>query len=181
MKILTYPASATTFVTLLTSCSDTPQTTEKKAAEPAKPAEPVAGKYALYQMYTAARGSMGADIEPVQFKSLRLARRESRARQVRRLAGNICFRARLERPAAIHIRSSSPRATCTRGLRRTGGKLVGRRRGPKPFPMAAVKTDTDAAYETAKKKAVEYEKRIRTSPSPSCWRRRKNFPIRHGA
>ena len=71
MTRLTY-AVATTLLTLLTSCSETPQKTEQKAAEPAKPPEPVAGKYALYQMYTAARGSMGADIEPLQLKSIHL-------------------------------------------------------------------------------------------------------------
>src|SRR5260370_19514277 len=65
-------AVAATFLTLLTSCSETPQKTEQKAAEPAKPPEPVTGKYALYQMYTAARGSMGADIEPLQLKSIHL-------------------------------------------------------------------------------------------------------------
>src|SRR5437588_9410657 len=72
MKILLF-ATAATSMALLSSCSETPQKTEQKAAEPAKPPEPVAGKYALYQMYTAARGAVSADIEPVQLKSLRLA------------------------------------------------------------------------------------------------------------
>src|SRR5437588_1942486 len=71
MKILLF-ATAATSMALLSSCSETPQKTEQKAAEPAKPPEPVTGKYALYQMYTAARGSMGADIEPVQLKSIHL-------------------------------------------------------------------------------------------------------------
>src|SRR5690242_8722572 len=72
MKTLIFATAASVLV-LLTSCSETPQQTEKKAAEPAKPAEPVTGKYALYQMYTAARGVLGPDIEPVQLKSIRLA------------------------------------------------------------------------------------------------------------
>jgi hypothetical protein len=66
-------AAAATCLLLLNACSETPQTTEKKAAEPAKPAEPVGGKYALYQMYTAARGVLGADIEPVRMNSINLA------------------------------------------------------------------------------------------------------------
>src|SRR4051794_27359849 len=65
-------ACAASCLTLLVSCSETPQKTETKAAEPAKPAEPVTGKYALYQMYTAARGALGADIEPVRMTDIRL-------------------------------------------------------------------------------------------------------------
>jgi hypothetical protein len=157
MTRLTY-AVAATFLTLLTSCSETPQKTEQKAAEPAKPPEPVAGKYAIYQMYTAARGSMGADIEPVQLKSIHL--RDVKAEPGKAAAWQVTF---------VSARSSKARSYTYSVVESEGnlhkGVFAGQEeswsgtRGPKPFPMAAVKTDTDAAYATAKKKAVEYEKK----------------------
>jgi hypothetical protein len=175
MKILMF-LTAATFVTLLTSCSDTPQTTEKKAAEPAKPPEPVAGKYALYQMYTAARGSMGADIEPVQFKSVRLA--EVKAEPGKSGAWQVTFvsaRARKARSYTFSIIESEG------NLHK--GVFAGQEeswspggRGTKPFPMAAVKTDTDAAYETAKKKAVEYEKKNPDKPITFLLEKTEKFP-----
>ncbi len=72
MRLLTIPFCCALLL-LLVSCSEAPKTTEeKKSAEPAKPAEPVTGRYALYQMYTAARGVLGADIAPLRLDSILL-------------------------------------------------------------------------------------------------------------
>ncbi len=175
MKILMF-ATTVACLTLLTSCSDTPQTAEKKAAEPAKPAEPVSGKYALYQMYTAARGSMGADIEPVQFKSLRIA--DVKAEAGKSGAWQVTF---------VSARSQKARSYTYSIIESEGnlhkGVFAGQEeswsasgRGPKPFPMAAVKTDTDAALETAKKKAVEYEKKNPDKPITFLLEKTEKFP-----
>jgi hypothetical protein len=152
-------ATATVLVALLTSCSETPQQTEKKAAEPAKPPQPVAGKYALYQMYTAARGALGADIEPVQLKSIHLG--DVKAEPGKAGAWQVTFssaRAQKARSYTYSVVESEGNLHkgVFAGLDET---WTGGARGPKPFPMAAVKIDTDAAYETAKKKAVDYEKK----------------------
>ena len=50
----------------------------------------------------------------------------------------------------------------------------------KPFLIAAVKTDSDAALATAKTKAVDYEKKNPRQPVTSCWRKRTVFPIPRG-
>ena len=151
-------AVAATIVTLLTSCSDTPQKAEEKAAEPAKPPEPVTGKYALYQMYTAARGSMGADIEPVQLRSMRLPGvKEEPGKAPAWQVTFVSARSAKARPYTYSVVESD--GNLHKGVFALQEESWSGARGPKPFPMAAVKTDTDAALETAKKKLVDYEKK----------------------
>ena len=172
-------AFAATFLTLLTSCSETPQKTEQKAAEPVKPPEPVAGKYALYQMYTAARGSMGADIEPLQLKSIHLP--DVKAAPGKAAAWQVTFVSARAKGRSYTYSVEESEGNLHKGVFAGQEESWSGARGPKPFPMAAVKTDTDAAYETAKKKAVEYEKRIPINPFRLCWRRRRNSPTPRGA
>ena len=157
MTRFTYPVAAT-FLILLTSCSETPQKTEQKAAEPAKPPEPVTGQYALYQMYTAARGSMGADIEPVQLRSIHLP--DVKAEPGKSAAWQANFvSARANKARSYTYSVVESEGNLHKGVFAGQEESYSGARGPKPFPMAAVKTDSDAAYATAKKKAVEYEKK----------------------
>ncbi len=169
-------ATAATVVVLLTSCSETPQKKEEKAAEPAKPPEPVTGKYALYQMYTAARGAMGADIEPVKLTSIRLA-------EVKPEPGKSgAWQATFVSARAQKARSYTYSVVESEGNLHKGvfagqdESYSGGARGPKSFPMAAVKTDTDAAYETAKKKAVDYEKKNPDKPIMFLLEKTEKFP-----
>lgn len=151
-------AGAAACLLLLSSCSETPQPTEKKAAEPAKPPEPVAGKYALYQMYTAARGVLGADIEPVKMNSINLA--GVKAEPGKAAAWQCTFVS----PRAGKARSYTYSVIESEGNLHKGvfaglDESYTPGRGPKSFLMAAVKTDTDAAYQTALTKAADYEKK----------------------
>jgi hypothetical protein len=173
MKRLTL-AIAASCLTFLVSCSETPQKTETKAAEPAKPPEPVAGKYALYQMYTAARGSMGADIEPVRMTDIRLT--EVKAEPGKAAAWRATF---------VSVRSGKARSYTYSVVESEGnlhkGVFAGQEetwsgRGPKAFPMAAIKVDTDAAYETARKKALDYEKKSPGKPISWLLEKNEKFP-----
>jgi hypothetical protein len=157
-------ATAATFVVLLTSCSETPQKKEEKAAEPAKPPEPVTGKYALYQMYTAARGSLGADIEPVKLTNIRLA--DVKPEPGKAGAWQVMFvSARAARAKSYTYSIIESEGNLHKGVfAGQDESYTAGSRGPKSFPMAAVKIDTDAAYETAKKKAVDYEKKNPDKP-----------------
>src|ERR1041385_7024998 len=127
-------AAAAACLLMFTSCSETPQKTEQKAAEPAKPPEPVAGKYALYQMYTAARGALGADIEPVQMKSVRLA--DVKAEPGKSGAWQVTFvsaRARKARSYTYSIVESE--GNLHKGVFAGQDEgWSGGGRGPKPFP-----------------------------------------------
>jgi len=174
MKIMI--ATAATFVVMLTSCSETPQKTETKAAEPAKPPEPVAGKYALYQMYTAARGVLGADIEPVQMKSVRLA--DLKADPGKSGAWQVTFvSARAQKARSYTYSIVESEGNLHKGVfSGQDESWSGGGRGPKPFPMAAIKTDTDAAYETAKKKAVDYEKKNPDKPITFLLEKTDKYP-----
>lgn len=174
MKI--FIATAATLVVLLTSCSDTPEKKEEKAAEPVKPPEPVAGKYALYQMYTAARGALGADIEPVQLKSVRLA--DVKAEPGKSGAWQVTFvSARAQKARSYTYSIIESEGNLHKGVfAGQDESYSGGGRGPKPFPMAAVKTDTDAAYETAKKKAVEYEKKNPDKPITFLLEKTDKYP-----
>src|SRR5262249_12110212 len=169
-------ATAAALVALLTSCSETPQKTEQKAAEPAKPAEPVTGKYALYQMYLAARAALGVDIEPVQLKSIRLA--DAKAEPGKAGAWQATFvSARAQKARSYTYSIIESEGNLHKGVfAGLDESWSGGGRGPKPFPMAAVKTDTDAAYETAKKKAVDYEKKNPDKPIMFLLEKTEKYP-----
>ncbi len=174
MKRLT-TAFAATFLTLLVSCSETPEKTESKAAEPAKPPEPVTGKYALYQMYTAARGALGADIEPVRMTDIPLP--EVKAEPGKAPAWRCTFAsARAGKARSYTYSVVESEGNLHKGVFAGQDESYSGGRGPKPFPMAAVKVDTDAAYQTALKKAADYEKK--NPGKPISWLLEKNdkFP-----
>jgi hypothetical protein len=141
---------------LLTSCStEAPQQTKKAEA---KPAEPVSGLRALYQMYTAARG-WSADIQPLRMNSILLG--EVKAVPGRAAAWEVTFvserlgKARNYTYSVIEAQGNLHKGVFA-GLDQSWSGSSGK---AKPFLMAAAKIDTDAAYETAAKKAVDYEKK----------------------
>jgi hypothetical protein len=143
---------------LLTSCSEAPKTEEKKPAA-AAPAEPITGQRAIYQMFTAARGALGADVEVFRCNSIHL--QEVKAEPGKAAAWQCSF---------VSARAGKARTYTYSVVESTGnlhkGVFAGLdeswsgARGPqKPFVMAAIKIDTDAAYETAMKKGAAYDKK----------------------
>ena len=165
--------SLCTFFVFLVGCSEAPKPAEK-AAE-AKPAEPVSGRYALFQMYTAAR-AWAPDIE-----TLKLA--------------NIPVQGVAPKPGksgawqAIFVSARSNRArSYTYSVVEGEGNLhKGVFAGPeegwsgpkgitKPFPMAAIKVDSDASYETAMKKGADYAKKNPDKPIQYLLERTDKYP-----
>jgi hypothetical protein len=143
---------------LLASCSEPAQKTEQKLVEPAKPPEPVKGLSALYQMYRGARGTVGADIEPVRCNSIHLA--EVKAEPGKAAAWQCTFvsaSAGKSKTYTYSVIESS--GNLHKGVFAGLDESYTRGRGPKPFPMAAVKVDSDAAYQAALTKAASYEKK----------------------
>jgi len=167
--------SALPLLLLLTACSESPKTAEK-AKEPAKPAEPVTGRHAFQSMYPSARG-WATDAMPLRMRDLRLT-------QVKSEKGKA--------PAweAVFVSPSLGKSkTYTYSVVEAEGHLhqgtfagpeeswAGAGRGPSfPFEIAAIKIDSDQAYETAAEKSADYMKKYPDKPLSFILERTNRFP-----
>ena len=142
---------------LFIGCSDTPAPTAKKEAEKV---EPVTGQTALYRMYQSAR-TWAPDAEVLECNSLHIAEvpdppRESGA------AG--AWQATFVSPSKNQSRAYTYSVVEASGNLHKGA-FAGGTEGysqhgvTSPFPIAAVKTDTDAAFKEAMTKAADYDKK----------------------
>jgi hypothetical protein len=165
--------SAAALLLVLAGCSTETPAPEKKAEE--KPAEPVTGRQALQQMYIAARG-WAADIQPIKVTSILLA--EVKAEPGRAGAWQ-----------ALFVSASQSRArSYTYSVVESEGNLhkgvfagsdqswSGSSGAEKPFPMAAIKVDSDEAYQTALKKGAEYDKKNPGKPIIFLLEANNQFP-----
>jgi hypothetical protein len=135
---------------LIGGCSSEPVT-----APPKKPAEPVTGLHALYQMYSHARG-WAKDIKVLSLVSIEIS-------QVKRQPGKaaawqVVFASEsLSMKRAYTFSVYEVSATLRQGIfpEAPGGWSNDNR----AFLIAAVKTDTDQAWETALKHGEEYNRK----------------------
>lgn len=148
---------------VLSGCSEAPKPEAKKPKEPEKPPEPVTGRYAFYQMYTTAR-AWAPDCQPLRLVSITLP-------DVKNQPGKTgAWR-------AIFVSPSRGRARpYTYSVIDAGGNLhkgvfngpeenyAGPTRQAKPFLVAALRTDSDEALQTALKKSAEYVKKNPDKP-----------------
>lgn len=145
---------------VLAGCSQTPATKEpvKKAEE--QPPEPVTGRDALYAMYRPAR-SWASDIEVLRLDSIHLP-------DVKAGPGKAAaWRATFVSPGKGKARSWTYSVIEGEGNLHKGAFAgleegwSGPRGVNKPFNIQALKTDTDAVYQTAMKQkaAGEYDKK----------------------
>jgi hypothetical protein len=123
-----------------------------------KPPEAVGGQYALHQMYTRAR-SWAPDAQVLQLKSIQL--NEVKAAPGKAGAWQATF---------VSTATGKARSYTYSVIEGEGNLHLGTFAGPeqswggprpnaRPFLMAAVKTDSTAAYETALKKGADYAKK----------------------
>jgi hypothetical protein len=138
---------------LMAGCSDAPRKTVEE-----KPPEPVSGRYALHQMYLAAR-SWGGDAQVLRLNSILL-------REVQQERGKAAaWEAFFVSPNLGKARSWTYSVIEGEGNLHKGvfagpeQNWSGPRPTQQPFPMAAVKVDSHEAFETALKRAAEYEKK----------------------
>jgi hypothetical protein len=143
---------------LLAGCADTPKDAVQKSTEKATAAQPVTGQSALFKIYQVAR-TWAPDVEIVRMNSIPMS-------EVPEAPG---------KSGAWEVLLSSE----SKGLRKSytysvvesvgnlhegvfgGAQEPAGQGGPKtaPFLIGGVKVDTDAAYNTAKPKAADYEKK----------------------
>jgi len=175
MKRLSVPAL---ILLALAGCSEPPKPAAEKK-EPPKPAEPVTGRHAFHQMYASARG-WAADVQVLQLGSMQLP--EVKAEPGKAGAWQATFVSPFRGRARTYTWSAIESAgNLHKGVFAGPDESYVQRGQAKPFLVAALKIDTDEAYQTALKKSAEYIKKnpgmpinfqielTSRFPSP-CWR-----------
>ncbi|MCS7024206.1 MAG: hypothetical protein NZV14_05360 [Bryobacteraceae bacterium] len=161
-------------IAVLTACSEAPKQ-EAKKKEPEKPPEPVTGRKAFYLMYPSAR-AWAIDAQPLQLSSISLP--EVKSEQGKYGAWQCSFVS----PSKGKLK------TFTYSVIEAGGNLhkgvfalheegfSGSRGQAKPWLVAALKVDSDQAWETAAKKSVEYMKKHPNMPITFLLEYTNRFP-----
>ncbi|HWC97461.1 MAG TPA: hypothetical protein VG456_11940 [Candidatus Sulfopaludibacter sp.] len=160
---------------LLTACSEQPATTQKK--EPEKPPEPITGQSALFKMYQVAR-----TWDP---RALVLKMESMHSPQIPEVAGKAgMWGATFTSPTQGRLHSYTfslieELPSLHKGVFQVADEVFSGKKGvTQPFLIAAVKADTDAAYETAKSqpKAIEYDKKFPGKPITLLLEKNDRFP-----
>ena len=172
------PAFLTLVVSLfiLVACSETPPVAEKKA-EPVKPPEPVTGEYAFFQMYGMAR-AWAPDLEALEVRSVPLTEVKSEAGK------SGAWEATFVSPGKRQARSYTYSVVESSGNLHKGvfagpeESYSGPQGQTRPFPVSAVKIDSDKALEVALKHGAEYAKQNPNVPVSFLlqWTPRHRFP-----
>ena len=136
---------------VLVSCSSE---APKKAAEPKKPAEPVGGRYAFHQTYVAAR-SWATDLEVLRVRNILIE--DAPTAPGKSAVWEVTFVSPSKGRAKPYTYSVVERENIHQGV--FGGaeeSWSGPRGQVTSFPIAALKVDTDAAWEEAASQSKEY-------------------------
>jgi hypothetical protein len=142
----------------LAACSGPSTPVQEKAAE--QPPEPVSGETALYRMFTVARSSWAPDIQVLRMNSMRPAGIPE-APPGKAAAWEAIF---------VAMSSNRARSYTYSIVEQLPYLHKGVFAGPdqpvngQPFLIAAVKTDSEAAYQTALAKAGKYAQRNAGKP-----------------
>jgi len=159
---------------VLAGCSSQPATPEKKEA--AKPPEPVTGQTALYRMYQVAKNQWSQDAQVLKADSMHL----SDVPEVPGKAGawEATFTsANLGRARTYTYSVVEELPTLHKGVFAGNEENFSGKSGiDTPFPIIAVKIDTDAAYETAHAKATAYEAKNPGKPITVLLEKNDRYP-----
>ncbi|HEY6391562.1 MAG TPA: hypothetical protein VIX89_09805 [Bryobacteraceae bacterium] len=160
-------------VLALAACSETPKTEVAKA--PATPPEPVTGRQAFQKMYPPAR-NWALDAVPLQLKSINLS-------QVKAEKGKTgAWQAIFVSPSRGKSKNYTYSVIEAEGNLHQGvfagleeNFVVGR--GPAAlFDIAAIKVDSDQAFDTAAKQSADYIKKNPDKPMSYVLERTNRFP-----
>jgi hypothetical protein len=147
----------------VSACSDAPKPAAEKKKEPEAPPEAVTGSSAFFKMYTTARG-WAPDVEGLQLQSIHLPEVKAepgkagawRAKFVSARAG----RAKTYSYSVIEAEGGLHKGVFAGGEEAWSGPKPNSR----PFPIQALKVDSNAAYETAVKKGKNAAEYIKKNP-----------------
>ncbi len=160
---------------LLAGCTEPPGPVEKKAAEPPKPPEAVTGRFAFHHMYPVARAWL-ADVQVMQIASMNIPEVKSEAGKYGAWRARFVSESRGRAKTYTYSVVESPGNTHK-------GVFAGHEEsysGPgglmRPFLIAALKVDSDAAFETAMKKGEAYAKKNPAKPISFLLELSNRFP-----
>lgn len=169
--LLVFPA-----LLLLSGCSDTTTTEKKKEAE--KPLEPATGQSALYKMYQRAR-SWAPDAQVLKMNSILLSEVPTvppgtAAAWQATFTSAAKSQARTFTYSIVESQGNLHKDVFAGGDEGYSGPRPG---GNAPFPMMAVKIDTDAAYKTALGNGgADYDKKTPGKPITYILEKVSKFP-----
>jgi hypothetical protein len=156
---------------LLSGCSDSPKT--EKAKEPEKPPEPVTGRQAFQKMYPQAR-SWALDAAPLRLRSIRLSAKPQKGKAD---AWEAVF---VSQPQGKSKTFTYSNVEAEGNLHQ--GVFAGLEEGysaqgsSAPFSIAAIKIDTDQAYDVAAEKSADYIKKNPDKPVTYLLELTRRFP-----
>lgn len=160
-------------ILLLSACSEAPKTVEKKAPE--KPPEPLTGRQAFQMMYPQARG-WAADAQPLELRSINL----SQVQPEKGKAGGwqcIFVSASLAKSRAYTYSAVEAEGNLHQGVFAAIAEDYAAGRGAtSPFLPAALKIDTDEAFDTAAAKSEAYIKKNPGKVITYLLEQNKKFP-----
>jgi|SRR5579872_1232939 len=140
---------------LLSACSESKQT--EKPQQPAKPPEALTGRQAFQRIYPQARG-WASDAQPLQLRSLQLT--QLQAEPGKAGAWEVTFVSASKGSSRIYTYSSiEAEGNLHEGVfAGPAGSYSGHGPGV-PFLIAAIRVDSDKAYEIAAEKSQDYIKK----------------------
>jgi hypothetical protein len=159
-------------ILLLSACSDAPKTAEQKA--PPKPPESLTGRQAFQRMYPQARG-WAPDAQPLEIRSVNLA--QVKAEKGKSGAWQVTF-VSLARAKAKTYTYSAVEADGNLHEGVFGGleEDYSGRGDSSPFQIAAIKVDSDEAYNTAAEKSADYIQKNPNKPVMFLMEQTRRFP-----
>jgi hypothetical protein len=158
---------------LLAGCSEAPKT--ETAKTPQKPPEPVTGRQAFQNMFPSAR-TWAIDAQPMLLRSIALSEVKSEKGRAGAWEGTF-----------VSLSQHKSRTYTYSAVESEGnlhkGVFAGQEEGwsgphgqTQPFDIAAIRTDSDAAYETAAAKSEDYIKKFPNKPVSYILEMTSRFP-----
>jgi len=161
-------------VLLLSGCSEAPKTAEKTKA-PEKPPEPLTGRQAFQMMYPQARG-WAPDAQPLELRSIHL----SQVKPEKGKAGGwqaIFVSASLGKSRTYTYSAVEAEGNLHQGVFAGIAEDYAVGRGSSvPFMVAALKIDSDQAYDVAAEKSQDYIKKNPDKVISYLLEQNKRFP-----
>jgi hypothetical protein len=159
-------------VLLLSACSDAPKTASVK--EPPKPPEALTGRQAFQRMYPQARG-WAPDAQPLEIRSIALE--QLKTEKGKSGAWQVVF------VSASRAKAKTFTYSAVEGDGNLHEGVFGGieenytpRGDSSPFLIAAIKVDSDEAYQTAAAKSAEYLKKNPDKPVMFLMELTRRFP-----
>jgi hypothetical protein len=160
-------------VFLLSACSEAPKTVEKSKV-PEKPPEPLTGRQAFQRMYPSARG-WAPDALPLELRSINLG--QVKAEKGKAGAWQAIFVSSVKGKSRAYTYSAvEAEGNLHEGVFAGIEQDYSGRGGSAPFPIAALKIDSDQAYDTAAEKSQDYVKKNPNKTVSFLLEQNKRFP-----